>query len=109
MVHGVYLDTVPPTDVVWNYVATDKLTTQDGDKFRTDLTRPVDDLMRLLTSRMSLSLPCLTRFNQYGCKPSFTMQTDLAALRRRWHAKGRTGVKYHRQAVHKDLKSLTMC
>ena len=31
----IYLDTVPPTDVVWNYVATDKLTTQDGDKFRT--------------------------------------------------------------------------
>ena len=31
----IYLDTVPPADVVWNYVATDKLTTQDGDKFRT--------------------------------------------------------------------------
>jgi len=31
----IYLDTVPPTDVVWNYVATDKLTTQDGDRFRT--------------------------------------------------------------------------
>ena len=26
---------MPPTDVVWNDVATDKLTTQDGDKFRT--------------------------------------------------------------------------
>jgi len=31
----IYLDTIPPTDVVWNDVATDKLTTQDGDKFRT--------------------------------------------------------------------------
>jgi len=31
----IYLDTVPPTDVVWNYVATDKLTTQDSDEFRT--------------------------------------------------------------------------
>ena len=30
----IYLDTVPPTDVVWNNVATDKLTTQDGNKFR---------------------------------------------------------------------------
>jgi len=30
-----YLDTVPPTDVVWNDVATGELTTQDGDKFRT--------------------------------------------------------------------------
>ena len=30
----IYLDTVPPTDVVWNDVATDKLTTQDGDKLR---------------------------------------------------------------------------
>ena len=33
--HIYNLDTVPPTDVVWNDVATDKLTTQDGDKFRT--------------------------------------------------------------------------
>jgi len=31
----IYLDTVPPTDIVRNDVATDKLTTQDGDKFRT--------------------------------------------------------------------------
>ena len=30
----IYLDTIPPTDVVWNDVATDKLTTQDGDKFQ---------------------------------------------------------------------------
>ena len=29
------LDTIPPTDILWNDVATDKLTTQDGDKFRT--------------------------------------------------------------------------
>jgi len=27
------VDTVPPTDVVWNYVATDKLTTHDGDEW----------------------------------------------------------------------------
>jgi len=33
--HIYNLDTVPPTDVVWNDVATDKLTTQDGNKFRT--------------------------------------------------------------------------
>jgi len=33
--HIYNLDTVPPTDVGWNHVATDKLTTQDGDKFRT--------------------------------------------------------------------------
>ena len=29
----IYLDTVPHTDVVWNYVATYKLTTQDGCRF----------------------------------------------------------------------------
>ena len=33
--HIYNLDTVPPTDIVWNDVATDKLTTQVGDKFRT--------------------------------------------------------------------------
>jgi len=33
--HIYNLDTVPPADVVWNDAATDKLTTQDGDKFRT--------------------------------------------------------------------------
>ena len=32
--HIYNLDTVPPTDVVWNDVATDKLTTQNGDTFR---------------------------------------------------------------------------
>jgi len=46
------------------------------------------------------------------------MQTDLVnslVCARRWHAKlakGRTGVKCHRQAVHKKekkLKSLTEC
>jgi len=33
--HIYNLDTVPLTDIVWNDVAIDKLTTQDGDKFRT--------------------------------------------------------------------------
>ena len=82
-------------------------------------TRPVDDLtdaaaswhhgwvfhclVRLtLTSRLELSpvLPC--RLIWLLCAQRF-------CLWRARHAKGRTGVKHHRQAVHKDLESLTMC
>ena len=56
--HIYNLDTVPPTDVVWNDVATDKLTTQDGDKFRTGAGVVAD--VRATPHRLTPVLPCHT-------------------------------------------------